>query len=165
MELLYEYWLPYTISNSIALIVLVLAWKVPTAGRIALAVIFMLASIVNTYTVLTTPEDYLAYKDFAVLEIYRQFIDGWFAKHTQAMVLPIAAGQLLIAVGMLSMSGRLLKPAIIGVVIFGLAIAPLGVGSAFPCSVLLAIAATLLWRKETPAADKNHPADKQVRQS
>lgn len=65
-------------SNAIALTVLGLAWKVPTVGRISPGVIFLLASIVNTYTVLTTPVADLLYKDFAVLEIYRQFIDGWF---------------------------------------------------------------------------------------
>jgi len=147
MEHLHEYWIHYTISNAIALTVLGLTWKVPTAGRIAFGVIFLLASIVNTYTVLTTPEAYHFYKDFAVLEIYRQFIGGWFATHAQAVVLPIAAGQLLIAAGMF-LGGRLTRPAIAGVVIFGLAIAPLGIGSAFPCTIILALAAIFLWGKQ-----------------
>jgi len=147
MEHLHEYWIHYTISNVIALTVLGLTWKVPTAGRIAFGVVFLLASIVNTYTVLTTPEAYLFYKDFAVLELYRQFTDDWFATHAQAVVLPIAAGQLLIAGGMF-LGGRSSKPAIAGVVIFGLAIAPLGIGSAFPCTIILAFAAILLWGKQ-----------------
>ena len=146
MDPFHEYWIHYTISNTIALTVLGLTWKVPTAGRISLGVIFLLASVFNTYTVLNTPEAYLFYKDFAVLEIYRQFIDGWFTTHTQAAVLPIAAGQLVIAGGM-ALGGRSIKLAIVGVVIFGLAIAPLGIGSAFPCTILLALAAILLWCK------------------
>lgn len=93
MEHLHEYWIHYTISNAIALTVLGLTWKIPTARRIALGVIFLLASIVNTYTVLTTPEAYLFYKDLAVLDIYRRFIDGWFATHIGTVVLPIAVGQ------------------------------------------------------------------------
>jgi len=147
MDPFHEYWIHYTISNTIALTVLGLTWKVPTAGRISLGVIFLLASVFNTYTVLNTPEAYLFYKDFAVLEIYRQFIDGWFTTHTQAAVLPIAAGQLVIAGGMF-LGGRSSKLAIVGVVIFGLAIAPLGIGSAFPCSIILSVAAILLWRQQ-----------------
>lgn len=144
MEHLQEYWVHYTISNVIALTVLALAWKAPIAGRISLGVIFLLASLVNAYTVVASPDAYSFYQDFAVLEIYRQFIDGWFATHAQAMVLLIAAGQFLIAIGMLS-AGPLRKVAIAGVVIFGLAIAPLGIGAAFPCTIVLAIAAVLLW--------------------
>ena len=154
MEHFQEYWIHYIISNAIALTALGLTWRVPTAGRIALGVIFLLASIVNTYTALTTPEEYLFYKDFAVLKSYRHFINGWFATHTEAVVLPIAAGQLVIAGGMFR-GGRITRLAIASVVIFGLAIAPLGIGSAFPCSILLALAAILLWRQQNgrPKAD------------
>ena len=90
---------------------------------------------------------YLFYKDFAVLDIYRQFIDGWFATHAGAVVLPIAAGLLIIAGGMF-LGGRLITLAIVGVVSSGLAIAPLGIGSAFPCTILLAFAAIHLWVKQ-----------------
>ena len=148
LEQLQEYWPQYLISNTIAIVVLFLAWKKPTAGRIGLGVIFLLASIVNTVVAITNPADYLDYSRFTVLDIYRRFIEGWFADYIRPMVLSIAAGQLCIALGMF-FGGRLLKTAIIGTVIFGLAIAPLGIASAFPCSVLLAIAAWMLWTPST----------------
>ena len=133
LEQLQQYVVPYLISNLIALLVLIFAWRKPTVGRIALGFIFLLASIVNTREAIIHPSSYLLYEQFALLTLYRDFIAGWFSEHVRAMVVPIAFGQMVIAVGMF-VGGRCLKLAIIGVVIFGLAIAPLGVGSAFPCS-------------------------------
>lgn len=146
MEQLREYLPQYVVSNTIAVLVLWLAWKKPTAARMCLGVIFLGASLFNAYTAATTPEDYLGYERFAVLESYRQFIRGWFAKHTGPMVLSIAAGQFVIAIGMF-LNRKLKRMAIVGAVVFGLAIAPLGVGSASPCSILLAISAVLLWNR------------------
>ncbi len=54
MNHLAEYWLPYLISNSIALIALGLAWRKPAAARIALGSIFLLASLLNAYTAAST---------------------------------------------------------------------------------------------------------------
>ena len=149
-----EYFIPYSISNAVALTVVLLAWKVTTAARIALGIIFLLASITNAWVTATNPTDYLNYRNFVVLNSYQEFIDGWFADFTRPIVFGIAAGQLLIAV-CLFLSGRMLKLGIIGVVIFGLAIAPLGIGSAFPCSIVLAIAAALLWRRHDTARFRN----------
>ncbi len=126
--------------------VLYSAWKKPTAARWCLCIIFLAASLFNAVTAVATPEVYLDYERFAVLKSYRQFIVGWFADNTRLMVISIAGGQILIAMGMF-LNGRFLKPAITGTVFFGLAIAPLGIGSAFPCSILLATAAVLLWNQ------------------
>lgn len=144
MEHLQEYWRQYLTSNVISLVVLLLAWRRPSAARIGLGIIFLAASVANTHLAWTNPAEYLDFRDFAVLEIYRRFIDGWFAAHTQPFVLSIAAGQLFIGLGMI-LGGRLLKPAIVGIVVFSLAIAPLGLASAFPCTVVLAIAAIKIW--------------------
>ncbi len=147
-----EHWFQYLISNTIALVVVLLAWKMPTAARIGLGIIFVAASIANIFVAIIKPQDYLNYGQFSVLDVYRSFIDGWFAEHTRLFVLSIAAGQFFIGVGMFA-NGALLKPALIGIVIFGLAIAPLGVGSAFPCSVLLAFAAIMLCFKSQRIED------------
>lgn len=120
MEQLREYLPHYLISNSIAIGLLLLAWKRPKAARISLSMIFLAASCVNSYTAVTNPLDYLNYERLAVLEIYRKFIRGWFAGHAQIMVLTIAAGQLGIALGMV-FNGRFLKPTIVGAVVFLLA--------------------------------------------
>jgi len=153
MEQLQEFWPQYLISNSIALVVLLLAWTKPAAARVTMSVIFLAAWAANTYVAVTDPADYLNYAQFVVLDAYRNFIHGWFADHTRGAVLSIAAGQFCIGLGML-VGGRLLKPAVVGIVVFGLAIAPFGIGSAFPCSVLLACAAIVLWRRPGPAGER-----------
>ena len=144
MELLQEYWIHYTFSNAIALVVLAMAWVKPHVSRIALGVIFLLASAVNSWTAITTPTEYLIYREFSLLEVYRSFIDGWFSQHITEFVLAIAVGQLLIGIGIMLRS-RYRQVAIVGVVIFSVAIAPLGVGAALPCTLLLAIAAVVQW--------------------
>ena len=50
-----------------------------------------------------------------------------------------------------------LKPAIVGIVVFSLAIAPLGVASAFPCTVVLPIAAIMIWNNGS-VEPHNRPA-------
>ena len=147
MEQIREFLPQYVVSNAIAILVVYLAWKKPAVARMCLGVIFLTASIVNTYTAVATPEVYLEYERFAVLESYRVFIRGRFAEHTRPMVVSIATGQLAIAIGMFA-DRKLTEMAIVGTVVFSLAIAPLGVGSAFPCSVWLAIAAILFYCRE-----------------
>ena len=57
----------------------------------------------------------------------------------------IATAQAFIAVSLL-LKGRIYKAGIIGGVIFLIAIAPLGVGSAFPCTLLLALALGMIYK-------------------
>ena len=153
MDQLNEYWPQYLTSNLVAVVVLFLGSKKPTAARISLGVIFLAASVANTHLAWTNPSEYLDFGNFALLDVYRRFIDGWFAAHTQPFVFSIAAGQFVVGLGMI-VSGRLLKPAIVGIVVFSLAIAPLGVASAFPCTVFLAIAAIMIWNNRSDESTK-----------
>jgi hypothetical protein len=88
---------------------------------------------------LNNPQDYLKYADLTVLKIYKEFIMGWFAGHIQISVGFIAAGQALIAISLL-MKGWIYKLRLIGGIIFLVAIIPFGIGSAFPCTFILAVA-------------------------
>ncbi len=139
-----QYLIPYICSNLIALGMIVAALRWPRVARILFVAIFALAGTVNSYMAITNPADYLEYREFVSLEIYRAFIDGFFSQHTRAIVLAIACGQLVIAALLLAGDQRLRKIGMLGAVIFFIAIIPLGVGSAFPCSLLLAVAITLL---------------------
>ena len=134
-----EYIVPYTVSNLISLTLVFTAFKWPRLTRGLFVLIFLAAGMVNMYTALTTPEDYLFYRDYTLLEIYRSFIDGVFSQHTRVIVCAIATGQLTISV-LLARSGLPLNMAVIGGVIFFIAIAPLGIGSALPAPLLLAAA-------------------------
>jgi membrane protein implicated in regulation of membrane protease activity len=82
---------------------------------------------------------------------YRDFIDGWFKKHIRLLVPMIATGQLMIGAGMLA-GRKWLVIGCMGIIVFLMAIAPLGVGSAFPFSITVSIAAYFVfrhWQKET----------------
>ena len=139
------YLIAYAISNTFALVVLFFAWKQNRLGRIFLFVLFGWASWANWTTALNSPNDYLAYADLTFLPFYKQFIEGWFGNHVLTVVGFIASTQALIAFSLL-LKGNVYKAGVIAGIIFLLSIAPLGVGSAFPCTVLLAVAMMILYK-------------------
>jgi len=98
--------------------------------------------------VINNPQDYLSYADLTFLTFYRSFILGWFKDHVQLSVGLIATVQALIAISLL-MKGRVYKLGLLGGILFLVAIIPLGVGSAFPCTVLLAAGLVMLRNEDT----------------
>jgi hypothetical protein len=124
---------PYWTSNAAALLLLGISWRWPNAARFVFAAMFLGAAFVNARLALARPAEYLEYAKFAILPGYREFILGWFADHAQGVVMSIAGGQALC--GALMLSRKTVWLGAIGQAIFLLAIAPLGVGSAFPFSL------------------------------
>lgn len=142
-----QFLLPYVAANVIglALIVAAIAW--PRVARGAYVVIFAGAAAVNAWMGITQPDLYVtAYGTLALLPVYRDFIKGPFAEHATGILLGIAIFQLLIAI-LLTQSGRALLAAVIGGVIFFAAIAPLGVGSALPATLLYGVGLVVLYRR------------------
>ncbi len=137
---------PYLGSNIISATLVVAAVKWPRVTRALFVTIFLSAGVFNAYTAITEPEAYLMYADMAVLDVYRNFITGFFSGHTEIIVFAIAIGQLGVA-ALLCGGNRFLTIGVGGGVMFFVAIMPLGVGSAFPASLLLAIAIVLMWRR------------------
>ena len=135
----------YLGSITISLVVLWVTWKRIEIGRLLLVLLFLWASYVNSKTAITNPEDYLNYAAYAWSGWYRDFILGTFAANIKPMVLTIASGQFLIAL-FLSFRGIWVRAGAVGAIIFFLAIAPLGVASGFPTSIILAVAAYLIAR-------------------
>jgi len=115
-------------------------------ARVFLAGFFLWASYFNSTSAIHSPEIYLNYAKLDALPVYSKFITGFFSQHITALVLIIALGQFLIAVGLI-LNKTWVKLACTGGIIFGLAIAPLGVGSAFPATVSMAIAFFILLKK------------------
>ena len=136
----------YIIANLVALLFLVLAIKWPRIGRWGYIVLFAWASVINATTSLREPDVYLEYADLTFLPVYRSLILGAFSEHIGLYVLTIAFCQALIAIGLLIGSG-LARIAAWGAIIFLLAIAPFGVGSGFPCTLVFAAGLFLLQRK------------------
>jgi hypothetical protein len=76
---------------------------------------------------------------------YQEFITGFFAQHTTAIVATIAVGQLAAAV-LMSLRGQVVYLGLLGATFSLVAIAPLGSGAAFPATVIAAWGAILLLR-------------------
>jgi hypothetical protein len=147
----------YCASNIAGLLLLWAAVKKPKHARLVFFVLFGWACWINYTTGQQHPQVYLDYARFSI-GIYKDFINGWFKNHIQVTVTIIAIGQALIALGML-LNGIWVKMACVGVILFLLAIAPLGVGSAFPFSITVSIAAYFIIKSicgKLMALTKNH---------
>ncbi|MEO7982436.1 MAG: hypothetical protein ABI688_00010 [Bacteroidota bacterium] len=147
--------------NLLALIFLFTAFKYPRISRILFFLLFGWACWMNWTTSQRSPNDYLQYADLNLSSWYRDFINGWFSRHIPPVVGIIATCQGMIAMSML-LKGTIFKIGCSGGIIFLTSIAPFGVGSGFPCTIIFAIALgilfkkgnSLLWAKPTPAPFK-----------
>jgi hypothetical protein len=157
MDGLQEYLVPYLISQAASLIILIAAWVRTRWGRWLFSALFLWASVTNMYIGLTDPDSYLDNARFAI-PLYQDFINGWFSHYNHIIIPVIAVGQFFIAIGMLLYSWWV-KLACIGSIIFLLSIAPLMVGSAFPFSITVSIAAFLVLIED----DKNYIWKKQAK--
>ena len=137
----------YIISNVVALLMLWAGWKNRRILRLMIFLVFAWASFTNWNEALIAPQFYLEYADFTFFGFYRHFINGWFSTHITLAVGFIATCQAIIAVSML-LKGAIFRAGAIGAIIFLLAIAPLGVGAAFPCTVIMAISSWLVLRSK-----------------
>ena len=142
MQIPQEWFWPYVASNLTALAILLIAWKRPIVAKWLFAIMFFGACVANTSLVLQDPDQYLNYDKYVLFGLYHSFINGFFAEHLQPIVLSIAGGQLLVGL-LLCGSGVIGRLGCLGAGVFLAAIIPLGVGSAFPFS-LICIAALLL---------------------
>ena len=66
----------YIISNAVAVIMLLAAWKAPKIARVMFCFLFAWASYTNYTYASHNPNDYLNYADLSLLKIYEQFILG-----------------------------------------------------------------------------------------
>jgi hypothetical protein len=134
------------ISNTVALLQLVAAIRWPRLARFSFFLLFAWACWTNWNESQLTPHSYLEYADLTWSNVYRNFINGWFADHVQLAVGFVAICQGLIAVSML-MKGWILRTGSIGAIIFLLSIMPFGVGSGFPSTAIMAVAIFILLQK------------------
>jgi len=140
---LQDNWLPYVITNAIAFLLIFICYKWPKVGKVAWGIIFMLAGIFNIYTGISNPQSYVDFGQSAV-GLYQKFIYGVFSSYTSLIVSLIALGQILVGI-FLFMKRTPFLLGILGGIIFLVAISPLGVGSAFPSTLLMSISLALLY--------------------
>jgi hypothetical protein len=135
----------YIFSNVVALLMLVAAFKFPRIARLLFFLLFAWASWANWKTSQATPLAYLDYSRSAFLDIYKQFINGWFSAHIKLAVGFIATCQGLIAISTL-LRGTVYRIGITGGILFLIAILPLGFYAAFPCTLIMAIALHFIYK-------------------
>lgn len=142
-------WLPYTITHVITFSLIFVCYKWPKIGKVTWGIIFILAGLFNIYTAMSNPQAYLIYGSHAV-GLYQKFIDGLFSSYTSLIVSLIASGQILVGIFLL-MKRTFFLLGIVGGIIFLIAISPLGIGSAFPSTLLMAISLVLLYLRHKKA--------------
>jgi hypothetical protein len=135
------------ISNVIAIIMVIISWKWKTAGRTLFVILFLWAGQFNLRTAISHPAEYLNYAPLAYTEMYKTFILGFFSEHITAIVIMIAICQLIIGI-LIGLRGPAVSLGLIGAIIFLVAIAPLGTGAGFPATLIIALAAYILLRKQ-----------------
>lgn len=138
---------PLLVSYAFALSLIVVALKWPRVARAFIGLGFVAASCFNVVTVLRDPQAYVEGFGPLAIALYQRFIYGPFAQNPGLFVLPIAVGQLAVGVLVLSRTSRAVQIGLAGGILFLLAITPLGLGSAFPSPLLLAVALALLVRR------------------
>lgn len=133
------------ICNVFSIAILFASIKWPRVARAAFFLVFGCAAWVNWKVSQESPSVYSIYSDLAWSSVYRDFINGWFSTHIALTVGTIACCQALIAISMLARRS-FYRTGCIGGIIFLLAITPLGVGSGFPCTVILALALGVIFK-------------------
>jgi hypothetical protein len=132
-------WIPYLASNLLAVGLVVLAWRRPGLTRSLIAIGFVAAALFNAHQALTDPSSYLAFERHAIPP-YPWLIHHVFALAPALFLLAIAAVQLVGGL-MVGFGNRAVaRTGGFALIAFLIAIAPLGYGSAFPSSLLFALA-------------------------
>ena len=137
-----EFLTPYIITNMFALLMIFICWKKPRTGKIVWGFVFLGAGLFNLFHGITNPTAYLNYANMAVFSFLRDFINGPFSRLTMPIIALIAVGQMFVGFFLLYRSRRMNRLGLIGGIVFLVCIAPLGIGSAFPASLIMA--ATLI---------------------
>jgi hypothetical protein len=138
----------YVVTGTVSLAMVGVAWRWPRAGRWPFAALFAGAAAFNAFTALRTPDVYVTGFGPRAFPPMREFILGVVALAPGAFVLAIAAGQLVVAIGLAVGRGPPFRLAVVGATVFLCAISWLGVGAGFPTNLVLAAGVILLIRGE-----------------
>ncbi len=149
------------ITNVVFGAMVFLAWWKPNVARNLFALVFMGAALFNAANSIFHPESYWSFGELAIFKFYRDFIGGAFHDYTRVIILLIAMGQAIVSLALIR-GGNWARVACWGGIMFGIGIAPLGIGSGFPASLLMAVAFWILSTRilnpvETVISKVSHP--------
>lgn len=131
----------YLISNASAFLILLISIWYKRAGLILISLLFLAAAVINAWQAIYQPDSYNIYELIAALPIYEYLISHFFLIHVKLYILFLMVFQLLVGISILYNKKWSLPAA----AIYLLALAPLGAGSSFPCTLMLAAACIILF--------------------
>jgi hypothetical protein len=118
---------PISVSVTLILLAGILAWLKPNAGRIVLGIFYLaMALAVNVPMALTNPQLYVALGGQSFFPVYRWIFTHLVALNPAVFVLPIAFYQTVMGLLILN-KGISVRIGLVGVILFNLAIVPMGV--------------------------------------
>ncbi len=147
MQSYQEYFIPIFVSNLLAIVLMLLSYHFPRVLRVIWGAVFIIAGIINLITVYNNPLIYIEGFGPTAIPFYQEIIYGPFSEYPGFYITLISIGQIIIG-GMIWSKKFWFILGCLGAVIFLLAIVPLGVGSAFPSTVFMALAIIFLMRKK-----------------
>jgi len=136
----------YLISNAAAIIILLISIWYKRPGNMLLAIMFLAGAVINAWQAIYEPDRYNIYALIAALPVYEYLISSVFLEHIKFYILLLMVFQLVIGVSLLYNK----RWALLVAAIYLLAMAPLGAGSSFPCTVLLAAACIIIYAHPYP---------------
>ena len=139
-----DLWIPILITHVLTFLLIFICYKWPKIGKVVWAVIFIAAGLFNIYSVISDPQQYVTTYGQHAIPLYQKFIFSLFSTNTILFVAMIAAGQILVGL-FLFMKKMPLKLGVLGGILFLVAISPLGVGAAFPSTLLMAFSLVLMY--------------------
>ncbi len=130
---------PWILANAASLLLCVVAYLWPRAGRALYAALTFASAVLVGYLAWTNPAFFVeGPAEAARLALYRDFILGFFREHVVPFAL--ALSMLIFLIGLALVLGDSLLP--IGItagVVFLALLAPLGIWVAFPAPLILAL--------------------------
>lgn len=142
------FWTAYTACNILALIALVVCLEKPLLARLVYSLFFGMASVLQAYVAFFQPDAYLELAKYTLLPIYKSFMLGWFAQHTQVFILGVATLQLWVALSIWGKGWVFRCGVVAGILLLALLL-PMGLGAAFPAPLNLAIGLRLLMSRRS----------------
>jgi hypothetical protein len=142
--------LPLFLANALSVAFFILALYWPDRARRIAGGGFVVASLVNATLAVFNPQIYVRVFGPYAVGIYKDVIYGLLAKATTRLVLALAVWQLIVAAIILINSTEYVRLGCVAMAIFFLGVSPLGVGSAFPSTLILAAGMLVLVRHRWP---------------
>lgn len=141
------------IANVLAVAFVIVALYRPNLARVIAGAGFILAALVNCVVALRAPLFYLDALEPLAWGVYREFLHSVFTQAPVRLLLAVALWQALVGCVFLVRQTPFIRLASVAAFGFFLLLVPLGAGSGFPSTLILAGGMVVLFLRKWPAPD------------